>query len=144
MIASFFVVKVLANSTSAKLANLNKEIEEQKNELSIDSSSKVTNFQNELLSLKTILKNHIIISEAISTIAQNTHQQINFSSFKINYIDKKIEIDGEADNNEVVAQAGYVFANLPNVSSIEIKNLKTTNSGVSFTMVLEVLEKFFN
>jgi|GEM_PF-6896648 len=143
MIASVMVVKVLASNASTTLAKINQDIEKQKAEFSNNESEEVVNFQNELTNLKLILADHISFSNALNTIASNTHQQVKFTSLKINYDDKIVEINGVAQNNDVVAQASNIFSNLTSVKQVNFKNIKTFSDGAHFVMTLNVLESFF-
>lgn len=143
VILSAVVVKFLTARSAKTLANLEQEIAQQEAAFSSAQSNEVLNFQNELANLKTILNDHVIFSNALNTIALNTHQQIQFLSLKVNYDDKIIEINGVAPSNEVIAQASTVFSGLPNVLQVGFKNIKASGNGMQFIMTLNVLEKFF-
>lgn len=143
MVASLVVVKVLASNASNTLVKIEKDIEIKKAEFTSNESEEVVNFQNELTNLKTIMRDHISFSNALNNISLNTHQQVKFTSLKINYEDKLIEINGVAPSNEVVAQASNIFSNLENVKQVNFKNIKAFSDGMHFVMTLNVLESFF-
>lgn len=140
---SAIAVKFLTVGSAKTLANLEQEIAQQEAAFSSNQSNEVLNFQNELANLKTILNDHITFSNALNAIASNTHQQIKFTSLKVNYDDRIIEINGIAPSNEVIAQASTIFSNLANVLQVGFKNIKTSSDGMHFIMTLNVLEKFF-
>jgi len=144
VIVSLVVVKSLENKAIATIEKLDLDIGKQRVEISAITSSEVIGFKNGLLNLKTVLSEHVVLAKAIDTIAQNTHQKVRFANLKINYDDKQVEIEGVADSNITIAEAGKVFSSLPTVSKVSFKTIKNVADGIHFTMTMDVLESFFN
>jgi len=144
VIVSLVVVKSLESKAIATIEKLDLEISKQRADISATTSSEVTGFQNGLLNLKTVLSKHVVLAEAINTIAKNTHQKVSFVNLKINYDDKQIQIEGIADSNMTIAEAGNVFSLIPSVSKVSFKTIKNLTDGIHFTMTMDVLESFFN
>jgi uncharacterized protein YpmS len=143
IIVSVFVIQFLSKQNSQALAQLDKDIEVETQAFSSDTSNELVNFQNELSNIQIILKNHTWFSSALTKIATNTLSQVTFDTLNINYNTKQVEIQGKAQNNEMVAQATYLFSRMEGIKQANLKNVKNDTSGVSFVIVLDVKDDFF-
>ncbi len=59
VIASVFVIHFLSKQSSKTLAQLDQDIEVEKQVFSSDTSNELANFQNELYNVQILLKNHV-------------------------------------------------------------------------------------
>ncbi|HRV32292.1 MAG TPA: hypothetical protein P5241_01840 [Candidatus Paceibacterota bacterium] len=59
VIASVFVIQFLSKQSSKTLAQLDQDIEVEKQVFSSDTSNELANFQNELYNVQILLKNHV-------------------------------------------------------------------------------------
>lgn len=126
------MIKTLADQV--ELAKANFPVENQK---------AVLNFEKSVKNIKVILENKIKTSEFLTSIADNTHKDIYFTSLSSNVKDNNIEIGGIAKNLSVVSQAAFAFSLIEGVENVTIKNTRNYESSVTFVINLIVTDKFF-
>jgi hypothetical protein len=117
-----------------KLAKANFPVENQKI---------VLNFEKSVKNIKVILENKVKASTFLTSIANSTHKDIYFTFLNSNIKDNNVEIGGMAKSLAIVSQASKEFSLIEGVQSVEIKNIRNTESNVSFILNLIVNDSFY-
>jgi Tfp pilus assembly protein PilN len=92
----FMVVNVTQRT---HLSNLEKDITKNKSELSAKPElAKILTIQNQLNSLPDLHKQKPVATRVFGYVQQLTPQNVSISSFKVNFGDQTIKIEGSADS----------------------------------------------
>jgi len=143
VVALKFGFDFLNNREESVIAKYDKEISIAKENFPVDNQKTVLTLAKSVKNLKTLLENKVKTSEVLTSIANNTHKDIYFTQMNTNVENQLVEITGIANNLSVISQASIAFAQLEGVENVDVKNVRSVGSTITFNINLLVNSSFF-
>ncbi|HTY40079.1 MAG TPA: hypothetical protein VMC43_03255 [Candidatus Paceibacterota bacterium] len=109
-----------------------------------EDQDKIFGFYSQLASLKNILKNHIVSSQIIDWLEQNTHASVFFSSFSFDNQRRAITLSGSAKSIPEFIEQIHRFQQDQNVDKVSFQRLTyDALIGWQFDMVVTLNQTAF-
>jgi hypothetical protein len=116
-------------------AILKEEVTALEDELRPELLAQLLLLDKKMASLKGLLQNHFVASNALKLLEENTLSQVRFNLYSYSSDAKKIDLSGEAAGYTVLAQQVRTFEALPQVERVNFGGLAANEKGqVTFKM----------
>lgn len=125
------------------IAKYDKEIAIAKENFPVDNQKAVLTLAKSVKNLKILLENKVKTSEFLTSIANNTHKEIYFTQLNSNVDNQLVEITGVANNLSIISQASIALAQIEGVENVEVKNVRSVGTTITFNINLLVNSSFF-
>lgn len=128
-------------SLDQKVAALTQSInEEQQNSL--------INFYSQLVNLKDLVNSHIITSNFLELLENNTYLEIHYTGLTLGIKEKEAKLEGLSPNYELLTKEMELLAKLPEVERIFLESsnyeeLSKEMKGVKFNLRIFLTPQFF-
>ncbi len=130
-------LKAQINKQQASIDELGRVVSPQKQEEFI-------RFYSQLVNVQSILRSHAIISPLFSMLEQNTNTGVQYTVMETRIPERKISLEGRAENYGIFAQQLQAFAIAPEVESVMVNDSNALDGRVRFRVSLTVKPSVFN
>jgi len=102
-------------------------------------NQQMLDLDKKLTSARQVLAGHVVSSNVLDLLEENTLTQVRFSSFAFAAPPRQVDLTGEAAGYETLAQQVRVFESLPDVDAVSFGGLQLGEKGLlSFKMSIVV------
>lgn len=93
-------------------------------------------FYSQLKNLQSILKNHVVMSRFFSVIEANTNALVRYTILDARVPERKVSLEGVAQNYAVFAEQLQAFTRIPEVQTVIVNDSNALLGQVQFRIML--------
>ena len=127
----------------SQVAKLDTEIADFSRRVPEEEQANIATFYSQLSNLKVVLGKHTATPAFFRWLENATLQQVSLSKVSMNVASRQVQVSGVARaGSDVAAQVAH-FQKQPGVARVDFKNSQAAGAGVSFDLVITVVQGFF-
>ena len=135
-----FGYKVFLNS---RINSLNQSIDELSQTIPKDQQDSLIRFYSQIVNLQNLLKNHTITSKVFTFLQNNTNKSIFYTFYDLKVPERRLNLEGTANNYEIFAQQLEAFNQSPAVESLVVNESSAVEGRVRFKLFLILKNEIF-
>ena len=115
-----------------RIQSINNETKALAESVSVEEQKKLSQFYNQVGSLKTLLDNHVKLGKVMSFIEAKTNKKTYFENASWNAKNRTLTIEGVAESYRVLSEQLEAFSRAEEVEHYAMNQSNTTDNHVRF------------
>lgn len=133
-LAIYFIMAGYVKLANSQIENLDREIQDTVTSLSAEEVEKVLALDAQLRGLRKLLPQHVFVSELFSLLENNTSPQVIFSSFKLNTLQRVLNLEGTAPTMSEISIQAAALKKQQYIRDVVLKDVRQGGTGFDFKM----------
>lgn len=131
LVAYFGLVFGYRPYLNSRLQKLNDQIESLSRQVPVEEQNKVIDFYSQLANIKSLLRNHILVSPVFDWLEKNTEPNVYYQVFNWSPTSKKLSLEGIAKTADDFNKQIAAFESNQSVANLNVGNFSVdANSGL--------------
>ena len=124
-----------------KIAKQDQAINELAESVSADERDQFARFYSQIVNLKNLLDNHVASSKIFPFLESVTNKKVYYATANLKTAERELELDGAADNYQVLSEQLESFRRSPLVASYFLNQSQLgSDNNVQFKVILKLKE----
>ena len=141
-IIAYLIFVFLDKRTYQEIQETKGLVLQTKNPTEIKIEQRAKNYEKKLESFSFILNKHSYSSKIFPFLEKDTLTKVYFTSFNLNPISLRLDLDGVTDNFQILGQQILILRKDPLVKSVSLKNISIVSLGmVRFSLDISLWPK---
>lgn len=138
LVVYFAMILVYEPYLNNQISTVNNKIETLSQSISSQDQANLLAFYSQVSNLQSLLTNHIIFTQFLSWLEQNTEANVSYTSFAYNSGDE-ITLTATAPSQSDVTEQIAIFQASPEVQNVVISSVGAANAGGGFQFSVTLL-----
>ena len=126
------------------IKKLETSLDDLRFEVPPEEQEELIRFFSQVGNIDKVLKSHVISSNFFSVLESNTHRRVAFTDMDLSTADRKVSLDGVAEDYDALVAQLSIFESVSEIERIVLDSSQRNAGVVSFKVTLTVSESVFD